>query len=496
MPESTLDVVIVGAGVSGIGAAWHLQHALPGYRYAIVEARAELGGTWDLFRYPGVRSDSDLFTFGYAFRPWRGEAALADGASIKEYLQDTAREAGIDRHILFRHRVVRADWCSARRRWELQLRDAQQRSISLRARWIFCASGYYRHDQGHTPHFDGRERFCGRIVHPQQWPDDLDCKGRRVIVIGSGATAVTLLPQLARDAAHVTMLQRTPTYILPVASRDRLAPRLRRWLGEPRTHALMRALYLKRQQWVYALCRRHPDAARRLIRHINARLLPAGVDVDRDFRPPYAPWDQRLCVVPDGDLFRALRDGRASVVTDSVACFTRDGLRLASGRELGADIVVTATGLRLLPFGGIELHVDGAAVRLPQCVAFKGMMLSGVPNLAFAIGYTSASWTLKVGLVCEHFCRLLRHMQRRGLDSCTARAEPGMATRPLLDFGAGYVRRALAELPRQGAEFPWAMSWNYAEDRRLLLEGRVDDPQLHFTARAQRRTRNGEEAMA
>lgn len=481
--ETTLDAVIIGAGLSGIGAAWHLQRTLPRASYAIVEARSDLGGTWDLFRYPGVRSDSDFFTFGYDFEPWSSDVALADGAAIKAYLERTARRGGIDRHMLFGHRVVRADWCSARRSWELQLRPADGGGIStLRARWVFCASGYYRYDRGHTPEFAGRDDFTGRIVHPQHWPADLDWRGKRVVVIGSGATAVTLVPELARQAAHVTMLQRTPTYILPVASRDALARRLRPWLGERLTHALVRGVNIRRQQWFYQLCRRHPVPARRLIRWVNARSLPAGVDVDRDFRPPYEPWDQRLCVVPDGDLFRVLRDGSASVLTDQVERFTERGLRLRSGAELEADIVVTATGLELLPFGGIELRVDGAPVRLPDCVAFKGMMLSGVPNFAFAIGYTSASWTLKVGLVCEHWCRLLRHMQRRGLDSCTPVAEPGMPTRALLDFGAGYVQRSLAGLPRQGAEFPWTMSWNYADDRRMFREGRVDEPQLRFTS--------------
>ncbi len=482
MAESTLDVVIIGAGLSGIGAAWHLQRTMPRAHYAVIEARADLGGTWDLFRYPGVRSDSDFFTFGYDFEPWSSDVALADGAAIKGYLQRTARDAGIDRHILFRHRVVRADWSSARRSWELQLRDADGKPLTLRARWVFCASGYYRYDQGHAPEFAGRDDFGGRIVHPQHWPQELDWSGKRVVVIGSGATAVTLVPALAQQAAHVTMLQRTPTYILPVASRDGLARRLRPWLGPRLTHALVRGVNIKRQQWVYQLCRSHPALARRLIRWVNARMLAPGHDVDRDFRPPYEPWDQRLCVVPDGDLFRVLREGRASVLTDEVERFTRDGLSLRSGRELAADIVVTATGLRLQPFGGIELRVDGAPLRLPEHVAFKGMMLSGVPNFAFAIGYTSASWTLKVGLVCEHWCRLLRHMQRRGLDSCMPVAEPGMPTRALLDFGAGYVQRSLAELPRQGAEFPWTMSWNYADDRRMFREGRVDEPQLRFTS--------------
>ena len=478
------DVLIIGAGISGVGAAWHLQHSRPGSRYTIVEARDDLGGTWDLFRYPGVRSDSDLFTFGYDFKPWNSDRAIADGPAIKAYIAETAREHGIDRHIRFGHRVVRADWSSAARCWQVGLqRSDTGEALTLRARWLFCGAGYYRYDQGHTPDFEGRERFPGPVVHPQHWPQDLDWRGRRVVVIGSGATAVTLVPAMAAQAAHVTLLQRTPSYVMPVPSTDPLARRLGPLLGPRLTHAIARRFNIARQRWVYQFCRRWPGAARRLIRRINTRLLPPGYPVDVDFNPPYAPWEQRLCAAPDGDLFRAIRDGRASVVTDRIASFTETGLALQSGRQLAADIVVTATGLQLQPFGGFPITVDERPVRLPETVAYKGMMLSGVPNLAFAIGYTSSSWTLKVGLLCEHFCRLLAHMDRHGLETCTPEAEPGMETRPLLDFGAGYVQRSLDELPRQGTRFPWLMSWSHAADVGVLRRGDVADRHLRFVAR-------------
>lgn len=479
------DVLIVGAGISGIGAACHLHRSLPGTSYAIVEARADLGGTWDLFRYPGIRSDSDIFTFGYDFRPWETDEAIASGPAIKAYVAQTARAYGVDRHIRFQHRVVAAHWCSARQHWAVHVErsDTGAQSV-LRARWLFTAAGYYRYDEGFTPPFEGRERFRGRIVHPQHWPEDLDYRGQRVLVIGSGATAVTLVPAMAGEAAHVTMLQRTPSYVMPVPAEDPVARRLRPLFGNRIAHAAARSVNIGKQRWFHAFCQRFPNAARKLIRAVNRRLLPKGYPVDVHFNPPYAPWDQRLCAVPGGDLFRAIREGRASVVTDQITSFTEAGVQLKSGEHVEADIIVTATGLNLQPFGGIPLKVDGEPVNLPDTVAFKGMLLSGVPNLAFAIGYTSSSWTLKVGLLCEHFCRLLAYMDRHGFGVCTPIADPTMQTRPLLDFGAGYVRRSLAQLPRQGTRFPWLMSWNYASDAKLFRIGRVDDPQLRFTPRA------------
>ncbi|HVT69525.1 MAG TPA: NAD(P)/FAD-dependent oxidoreductase, partial [Trebonia sp.] len=403
-----VDVLIVGAGISGIGAAYYLQRDHPGRSYAILEARGASGGTWDLFRYPGVRSDSDLHTFGYEFRPWRSATAIADGDTILAYLRETAAEYGIDRHIRFRTRVTAASWSSDDARWTVDVEQAEtgERAV-LTCRWLFCATGYYRYDEGYTPHFEGRERFAGPVVHPQRWPADLDYAGKRVVVIGSGATAVTLIPALAEAAAQVTMLQRTPSYILPVPARDKLNARLKRLLGEERAFAVTRRLNIFRQVTLWRLCQKYPAGARKVIRDINARLLPAGYPVDEHFRPPYGPWDQRMCIVPDGDLFRVIREGRASVVTGHIATFTEKGVLLTDGRDLEADIIVTATGLNVRPLGGITLTVDGDPVRAADRFVYKGMMLSGVPNFAFVFGYTNASWTLKVGLVCEHFSRLL-----------------------------------------------------------------------------------------
>ena len=480
--DTIFDVLFLGAGLSCIGAAYHLQKRHPRRTYAILEAREDLGGTWDLFRFPGIRSDSDLFTFGYEFKPWESEKRLADGPEIKAYLAETARENGIDRHIRYHHRVLRVSWSSAERLWRVSVKRGDTgQAAELRARWIFSGTGYYRYDEGFTPRFEGRERFRGPIVHPQHWPADLDWTGRRLVVIGSGATAVTMIPALTEKASHVTMLQRTPTYILPVPARDRLARRLRPWLGKRAAFALARRFYIFLQQFIYRFCQGYPDAARRVIRRINARLLPQGYPVDVHFNPPYAPWNQRLCVAPDGDFFRVIREGKASVVTDRIASFTETGIALESGAHLDADLIVTATGLNLLPFGGIELEVDGRRLKPPEVIAFKGTMLSGVPNLAFAMGYTSSSWTLKIGLLCEYFCRLLAYMDERGLEVCTPVADAAMPTRPMMDFGAGYVRRSLDELPRQGNAFPWLSSWNYAEDAKMFRRGALDDKHLRFT---------------
>ena len=484
MLPAAVDVLIVGAGISGIGAAYHLQKRCPQQTYLIAEARADLGGTWDLFKYPGIRSDSDLFTFGYDFKPWTGEKAIADGPSIKAYIAETALENGIDRRILFQHRVVDTDWSIARRRWQVTLRNERSgEDLVIEARWVFTAAGYYRYDQGYAPRFPDQERFEGQIVHPQHWPQGLDYSGKRVVVIGSGATAVTLVPALTDRAAHVTMLQRTPSYVLPVPTRDPVARRLRPWLGQRLAHAITRRINIARQRWVYTLCQRYPNQARKLIRKWNAAMLPEGYPVDVHFNPPYDPWDQRLCAVPGGDLFKVISAGKASVVTDQIECFTPTGIRLRSGAHLEADLIVTATGLNLLPFGGIRPRIEGVPVQLSERVTFKGMLLSDVPNFATAVGYTASSWTLKIGLLCEHFCRLLNHMDRHGLEVCTPQVDLAMETVPLMNFGAGYVQRSIGELPRQGTWFPWAMSWNYYSDVKIFRKGRVDDPALRFQPR-------------
>ena len=478
-----VDVAIVGAGISGIGAAYYLQTRLPSMSYTILEARAAIGGTWDLFRYPGVRSDSDLHTFGYEFRPWQDEHSIASASAILDYLRDTATDNGIDDHVRLNHRVVAASWSSTEARWQLQIEHPDTNTHTyLSARWIFCATGYYRYDEGFTPHFDGRERFRGTIVHPQHWPEDLDYAGKRVIVIGSGATAVTLVPALAETAAHVTMVQRTPAYVLPLPARDPIALRLRALLGQERGYRAARWWSVTRQALLWKFCQRFPHTARRFIRWVNVRELPDGYPVDEHFNPPYNPWDQRMCVAPDGDFFKALKDGTAELVTARIETFTETGIRLKDGEELDADIIVTATGLTLLPFGGASLDVDGGPVNLTETVAFKGMMLSSVPNLAFAVGYTNASWTLKIGLLCEHFCRLLAHMEEHGYDACMPEVpDPNMPTRPLLDFPAGYIMRSLNQLPRQGMSAPWLMSMSYRSDVKVMRNGSVADPGLHFS---------------
>ncbi len=478
-----LDVLIVGAGLSGLAAACHLQQSHPARSYAVLEARAATGGTWDLFRYPGVRSDSDLYTLGYAFKPWRHGPALASGAQILAYLRETAAEHGIDRQVRLQQRVTAAHWSSADALWTVDITHAGTGGrTQLRCRWLFCAAGYYRYDQGYTPALPGLAQFEGPVVHPQHWPAELDWSGRRVLVIGSGATAISLVPALAARAAQVTLLQRTPGYVLGLGSADPLARLVHRLLPPRWAHALLRRRNIALARAIWRLCRRHPRAARWLIRASNRRALPPGYPVDRHFNPPYSPWDQRLCIAPDGDLFKAIASGRAQIVTDRIDHFDAQGVRLQSGRRLAADIVVTATGLNLQLLGGMRLCVDGNAVDLPRKLVFRGMLLDGVPNLAFAIGYTNASWTLKIGLVCEHFCRLLAHMDRHGQEICRAELPaPGMPTRPLLDLASGYVQRALSALPRQGLQAPWSLPMDYRRDVKTLRRGPVEHPCLHFS---------------
>ncbi|HSD77370.1 MAG TPA: NAD(P)/FAD-dependent oxidoreductase [Solirubrobacteraceae bacterium] len=477
-----VDVLIVGAGLSGIGAACHLRAECPGRTFAILEARDAIGGTWDLFRYPGVRSDSDMFTLGYAFRPWREAEAIADGPSIRRYIRDTAREHGVDRHIRFGHRVVRAEWSTPEARWTVEAeRTGTGETVRMTCGFLFACTGYYRYDEGYTPRFEGSERFAGAIVHPQHWPEELDYAGKRVVVIGSGATAVTLVPALAQRAGHVTMLQRSPSYVLSLPARDPVAGLVRRVLPARLAYSLVRWKNVLLTALVFQVSRRAPSFTKALIRRGVQRRLPAGYDVDTHFRPRYDPWDQRLCLVPDGDLFATIRDGRASIVTDRIATFTERGLRLASGAELQADVVVTATGLNLLVLGGMTLAVDGREVEVPQTVGYKGMMLSGVPNLALALGYTNASWTLKCDLVSRYVCRLLNHMEDHGHTTCTPRAPgPSVARRPFLDLTSGYVTRALDRLPKQGARAPWRLHQNYARDVLMLRFGALEDEGVEF----------------
>ncbi|HKJ36430.1 MAG TPA: NAD(P)/FAD-dependent oxidoreductase [Solirubrobacterales bacterium] len=481
-----LDVLIVGAGISGVGTAYHLQSSHPSRSYAILEARQSMGGTWDLFRYPGIRSDSDLPTFAYKWRPWTGDKALADGQEILDYVHETARENGIDKRVRFGHRVISAAFDSATARWTVEV-DRGGEIDTLTCTWLFGASGYYRYDEGYTPQFEGVERFTGAgrtVVHPQQWPEDLDYSDKRVVVIGSGATAVTLVPAMSSgaDAAeHVTMLQRSPSYVMTIPSRDVIANAIRRLLGERTAHRIARAKNVWLQRTIFRQSRKRPGFVRRMIRASQKRQLPRDFDLDTHFNPSYDPWDQRLCMVPDGDLFKTISRGDASVVTDRIETFTETGLRLESGRELEADIIVTATGLNLLAFGGIDFTVDGQEIDVADTTAYKGMMLSGVPNFAFAIGYTNASWTLKVDLVGEYFARLLGYMDDAGWAVCNPVVGSDVELRPLLDFDAGYVQRSLSRFPTQGDRGPWQLTMDYSKDVPLFTEQPIADGALRFS---------------
>ena len=483
MSPEHVDVLVVGAGLSGIGAACHLQAECPDKTYAVLESRGAIGGTWDLFRYPGIRSDSDMFTLGYAFKPWTGAKAIADGDSIREYIVETAREYGVEEKIRFHHEVVSADWSSAEARWTVTARRTDTgETVQLTCSWLSVCSGYYRYDEGFRPEFPGEQRFTGEIVHPQHWPEDFDATGKRIVVIGSGATAVTLVPNLADDAEHVTMLQRTPSYIMSLPGKDPLAELLRSKLPPKVAFPIVRWKNVLTTTALFQASRRWPNGVRKLIRRLTEKQLPAGVDVDTHFNPPYDPWDQRLCLVPDGDLFRTLRSGKASMVTDRIATFTETGIELESGEHLDADVVVSATGLNLLAMGGMTLHLDGEPVDVSETVSYKGMMLSGVPNFSMVIGYTNASWTLKADLVNRYVCRLLQHMDRRGLAVATPLAPPEGADLPFLDLAAGYVQRSLAQLPKQGSRTPWRLHQNYLRDVRLMRRGPLEDEGIRFSA--------------
>jgi len=482
VPEEHVNVLIIGAGLSGIGAAHHLQDELPGKTYAILEARDAIGGTWDLFRYPGVRSDSDMHTLGYRFRPWVERKAIADGPAILKYVRETAHDADIDRHIRYGHRVVRAQYSTARARWTVQAEHAGE-DVVLECDFLLWCGGYFRYDEGFMPQFEGVERFGGQIVHPQFWPEDLDYAGKRVVVIGSGATAVTLVPAMTDKAAHVTMLQRSPSYIISLPDEDPIAIGLRKVLPDKLAYFITRWKNVGLQALVYRLSQRRPHFVRRLLRGLAKRSLPAGYDVDTHFRPPYDPWDQRMCLIPNGDLFEAISRGDASIVTDRIETFTERGLQLASGEELEADIIVTATGLNMLALGGVQLVVDGEGVDLPQTMAYKALMLGGVPNFAFTMGYTNASWTLKADLVSEYVCRLLRHMDRHGHQQCVPLPDPSVEDRPFIEgFSSGYVLRAMEQWPRQGSVAPWRLKMSYLRDLVAIRHGAIEDGTLQFSS--------------
>ncbi|MFN8087790.1 MAG: NAD(P)/FAD-dependent oxidoreductase [Mycobacterium sp.] len=479
-----VDVVIMGAGISGISAAWHLQDRCPSKSYVILERRQNLGGTWDLFKYPGIRSDSDMFTLGFRFKPWTSSKAIADGPAIMDYLKEAVRENGIDKHIRYGQRVVAADWSTADNRWTVTIEsDGVERTIT--ASFLFACSGYYNYDEGYSPDFAGAADFGGTIVHPQHWPEDLDYAGKRVVVIGSGATAVTLIPALANSGVgHVTMLQRSPTYIGALPDVDPVAERTMKVLSPAsayRVNRLNRIIF----QWVqYRLARQFPNFMRKQLMTMAQHRLPEGYDVKKHFGPKYNPWDERLCLAPNGDFFRTVRDGKADVVTDTIDRFTPTGIKLSSGEEIPADIIVTATGLNLQLFGGAQLSKDGEPIELTSTMAYKGMMLSGVPNMAFTIGYTNASWTLKADLVSEFACRVINYMDSRGYEAVEPQHPGADVDEALLfDFTPGYVLRAIDHLPKAGSRAPWRLKQNYFLDLRLIRHGKVDDEALRFSKR-------------
>ncbi|GAB4434495.1 MAG: NAD(P)/FAD-dependent oxidoreductase [Turneriella sp.] len=482
METQKFDVLIIGAGISGIGAACHLKRELPHKSFAILERRNAVGGTWDLFRYPGIRSDSDMNTFGYSFRPWTETRVLSDGPSIKKYVEDTAREYDVLRHICFGTKVTSARFSSSDALWTIEaVKEKTGEKSVYTANFIIACTGYYNYDQGYRPEFPGEKNFKGQIIHPQKWPENLDYSGKKVVVIGSGATAVTLIPAMAPKTAHITMLQRSPTYIVSIPSNDFLSETLRKFLPKSWVYQMARMRNVALQRLIYVLAKARPSAVRRLILAGVKRQLGDAVDI-KHFSPKYNPWDERLCVVPDGDLFETLKSGKASIVTDEIETFTEKGIRLKSGNELEADIIVTATGLNVELMGGVEVEVDGAKVPVPERVTYKAVLVEGVPNAAIIFGYTNASWTLKVDIACEYICRLLKHMEKNRLHTVVAHAPSDIRTEETVmgSLSSGYIRRAADKLPRQGKAGVWKVTNDYLSDSAMLKLTPVTDDALKF----------------
>jgi monooxygenase len=480
------DVLIVGGGLSGIGAACSLQRNCPAKSYAVLEARATTGGTWDLFRYPGIRSDSDMFTLGYSFRPWVEGKAIADGHSILKYINDTARDYGVDKNIHLNHAVKRASWSSREARWSVEAETGPgQQTVRFTCNFLFLCSGYYSYVGGYTPVFPGIENFAGPVIHPQKWPEDLAYADKRVVVIGSGATAVTLVPAMAKTAAQVTMLQRSPTYVVSRPEQDKLANFLRRHLPAQLAYNLVRWRNILFGMYIYRLSRRSPERIKKWIASGVRTALGPDYDVGTHFTPRYNPWDQRMCLVPDGDLFVAINQGKAAVVTDEIDTITPNGVKLRSGRELPADIIVTATGLNLVAFGGIQLSVDGRAIDPAKTLNYKGTMYGGIPNLASTFGYTNASWTLKSELTCDYICRVLNYMDKDGYQVCVPQNDdPTIKEEPWLNLSSGYISRVSDQLPKQGSKTPWKLHQNYVRDIISLKFGSVNDGVLKYSNRA------------
>ncbi len=494
MSTEHFDIIVIGAGLSGIGAGYRLQTRCPGKRYVILEARSDIGGTWDLFRYPGIRSDSDMFTLGYPFRPWKEAKAIADGPSILKYIRETAQEFGIDRHIRFQQQVRLASWSSEAVRWTVEVENVNRQIVRYTCDFLYGCTGYYRYDAGYEPSFPGQQNFGGRLVRPQNWPQDLDYAGKKVVVIGSGATAVTLVPAMAETAAHVTMLQRSPTYILNLPNHDPIANALRKLLPARAAHRMVRWKNILISMAIYQLSRRAPEYTRRMFKQEAAKSLPSGYEVDKHFNPRYQPWDQRLCLIPDADLFKAISAGRASVVTDQIESLTEHGIRLQSGQELEADIIVSATGLQMLALGGVQLVVNRKPVAPAEMFVYKGTMLSNVPNFAFCIGYTNASWTLRADLASTYVCRVLNHMARHGFATCQPACVPAsLEPKPLLDLNSGYVVRATRNLPKQATREPWRIRQNYILDLLTMRLSRLEDGILSFAAAAKTSAESREE---
>jgi monooxygenase len=477
------DVLIIGAGLSGIGAACHLQKKCPGKNFSMLEARDCIGGTWDLFRYPGVRSDSDMFTLGYSFRPWTGTKSIADGASILQYIRDTAREHGVDRKIQFEHRVTRVSWCSEHARWNVQAeRGTSKEPVTLSCNFLIMCSGYYSYAAGYSPDFAGIGRFKGQIVQPQHWNDDVAYAGKRVVVIGSGATAVTLAPELAKSSSSVTLLQRSPTYIAAWPDEDRIANALRRWLPVRAAYAIARWKNVATGMYFYRICRRNPDRARAMILEGVRSTLGPDYDAHTHFTPRYDPWSQRLCLAPNDNFYQSIRDGRITMVTDEIERFVENGIKLRSGGQLDAEVVVAATGLSLQLMGGAEIEVDDRPVDMPCHLSYMGVLLSDVPNLASVFGYTNASWTLKADLISGYVCRLLNFMDAHGYSRCIPRnSDPAMKRLPAVDFSSGYFQRAMDKLPKQGARKPWRINQDYFQDLWDLRFAPIDDSDLEFS---------------